>query len=336
MKTSATNRKISGLLTDIRDKKLIPRPEFQRRLVWSNKHKQAFLDTVLSGFPFPEIYIAAGDIDPLTGDRTEMLVDGQQRITTLNQYFTASADLKLSTVKPYADLSDDEKVEFLEYEVVVRDLGKKSITDIKQIFTRINSTKYSLNAMELHNARFDGRFKQFGEQVAANAFFTRHRAFTPGAIRRMDDVRFALVVIVTMLSTYFNRDDELEEYLSRYNDEFAHEDEVKDTTEKVFKFVETLKLPAKSRAWKKADLLTLLVESERLINRDGLELNPTATGQALAEFYRAVDSAPREGGDRDVVAYHLAAVQASNDRVSRVTRGRILRDVMASHASGAK
>src|ERR1039457_4032453 len=85
--TTATNKKLRILLTDIRDGKLIPRPEFQRRLVWTNKDKVKFLETVLEGYPFPEIYIAAGSIDPETGEGTEMLVDGQQRITTLFQYF---------------------------------------------------------------------------------------------------------------------------------------------------------------------------------------------------------------------------------------------------------
>ena len=96
MKTSATSRTIRELLTDIRNETLVPRPEFQRNLVWSNKHKSAFIKTVLDGYPFPEIYIAAGEIDPDTGEATEMLVDGQQRLATLHQYFSVSSDLRLS------------------------------------------------------------------------------------------------------------------------------------------------------------------------------------------------------------------------------------------------
>ena len=90
MKTSATNRKIRVLLTAIRDGSLIPQPEFQRRLVWSNRHKRNFLTTVLEGLPFPEIYVAAGQVDPQTGEGKELLVDWQQRITTLHQYFLGS------------------------------------------------------------------------------------------------------------------------------------------------------------------------------------------------------------------------------------------------------
>src|SRR5579864_4338412 len=157
MRTSATNRRLRLLLTAIRDEKLLPRPDFQRRLVWSNKHKLAFIDTVLQNFPFPEIYVAAGTVDPESGEGTEMLVDGQQRISTLYEYFTASPGLKLPrSLSPYADLTPEQKLAFLEYEVVVRDLGSIPLDEIKEIFQRINSTNYALNAMEIHNSRFEG------------------------------------------------------------------------------------------------------------------------------------------------------------------------------------
>lgn len=169
MKTSGTNRRLRLLLSAIKDGSLIPRPDFQRRLVWTNKHKEEFIRTVLQQYPFPEIYIAAGDVDTETGKGTELLVDGQQRLTTLLQYFSGSSDLRLGTLCPYNGLSQDDKIQFLEYEVVVRDLGKKSIEDIKEVFKRINSTKYSLNAMEIHNARFDGALKQFAEKISKHS-----------------------------------------------------------------------------------------------------------------------------------------------------------------------
>jgi uncharacterized protein with ParB-like and HNH nuclease domain len=62
--------------------------------VWTNKDKVRFLETVLNEYPFPEIYIAAGDVDLETGKGTELLVDGQQRITTLYQYFNGSDELR--------------------------------------------------------------------------------------------------------------------------------------------------------------------------------------------------------------------------------------------------
>ncbi len=228
MKTSATNRKLRILLTAIKSNTLLPKPEFQRRLVWANDDKLNFLKTVLEGYPFPEIYIAAGTVNPDTGEGSEMLVDGQQRMTTLFQYFMGSDELKLKNIiKPYRDLSDPEKINFLEYEVVIRDLGSKTIEEIKEIFKRINSTKYSLNAMEIHNARFDGAFKKFAETVSQNEFFERNRIFTSADVKRMNDVVFCLTVIITILSSYFNRDEEFDKtYLSKYNDEFEYQEDL--------------------------------------------------------------------------------------------------------------
>ena len=133
MRTTATNRKLRLLLTGIRDGSLIPNPAFQRRLVWTNKDKRSFLDTVLKAYPFPEIYIAAGSVNAQTGEGTEMLVDGQQRITTLYQYFTGAKELRLGRdIPPYKRLSEPEKLAFLDYEVVVRDLGSMSTNDIER------------------------------------------------------------------------------------------------------------------------------------------------------------------------------------------------------------
>ena len=98
MDTTASNRRLRVLLTAIGNGTLVPQPDFQRRLVWINKDKVEFIKTVLEGYPFPEIYIAAGSVDTKTGEGAEVLVDGQQRITTLFQYFKGSSDLRLGTI----------------------------------------------------------------------------------------------------------------------------------------------------------------------------------------------------------------------------------------------
>src|SRR6266566_5369801 len=149
--TSGSNKSIWDILNAIRDGRLIPTPPFQRRLVWTNKDKREFIDTVLKGYPFPEIYTAQGDINLETGTGTELLVDGQQRVTTLQQYFEGSRTLRLGKdtsgkdFPRYAELSDEQKRQFLTYVVVVRNLGQISMEEIKEVFKRINATSYSLN-----------------------------------------------------------------------------------------------------------------------------------------------------------------------------------------------
>ena len=334
MKTSATNRRIRNLLIDIQREALIPQPEFQRRLVWSNKHKSAFIDTVLRGYPFPEIYVAAGEVNTDTGEGTELLVDGQQRVTTLKQYFEGSSDLKLSKeVPPYSELGEEAKSNFLEYQVVVRDLGNISITEIEEVFKRINSTNYSLNAMEIHNARFDGEMKQFAEALAQHDFFDKRRVFRTIDIRRMNDTSFALSLIITVMSTYFHRDNELENYLQQYNDEFQEKEQLEEGFSESFIFIDKCGLPDNSRAWRKTDLFALIVEIYRALIKKNKLPSPTEVGERLKKFYMLVDSTRQNGEESEtedsrIVEYYNTTRRATSDRASRINRGKILREVI--------
>ena len=47
MRTASTNKKVREIITAVKGGRLIPRPEFQRRLVWAIKDKNHFLDSVL-------------------------------------------------------------------------------------------------------------------------------------------------------------------------------------------------------------------------------------------------------------------------------------------------
>jgi hypothetical protein len=335
MKTTATNRKIRELLAHLREGKLIPRPDFQRRLVWNNKDKSKFLETVLLNYPFPEVYVAAGEVDVETGEGKELLVDGQQRLTTLRQYFTASPDLILyGGVKPYAELSKEQKENFLQYDVVVRDLGLVDVEILRGVFQRINATRYALNAMEIHNSRFEGEFKAFGEQFAQRPFFENHRVFSASEIRRMQDVRFALTVGATALSTYFNRDDELEDYLRRYNDEFPARADLDRELDAVLEFIDAMNVASTSRLWKKADMFTFAIELHAVLYKRQKQITPARVAPALVEFYARVDNIELRGDtDSPPSRYYKAALQATNDRSSRVARGEILRAVLESTAA---
>lgn len=331
MDTSASNRRLRVLLTAIGNGTLIPQPEFQRRLVWINKDKIEFIKTVLEGYPFPEIYIAAGKVDTKTGEGAEMLVDGQQRITTLFQYFKGSADLRLTHDLPkYESLCEEQQVKFLEYKVVVRDLGNMSIQQIKQVFQRINSTSYGLNAMEIHNARYGGEFKKFSESVAELEFFDEHRIFTSTDVKRMNDTMYCASLTATILSTYFNRDSEVENFLEKFNESFPNQQSTLENIKLVLSFIERLNFPPKTRIYKKADFFTLFTELYKLIITAKVELKAPRVRHELELFLSLVERAATgdDVQDMDIERYHKAALQASNDRGNRIARGEIINKVL--------
>jgi hypothetical protein len=303
--------------------------------VWNNKDKNLFIQTVLEGLPFPEIYIAAGKVDSKTGEGSEVLVDGQQRVSTLFQYFTDSADLRLSAEIPkYSSLPEAKQIEFLEYKVVVRDLGSLPINEIKLVFQRINSTSYGLNAMELNNSRYAGAFKQLADWVASQEVINELGVFSANDVRRMNDLRYCLAMLASILGPYFNRDKEIEDFLSKYDEFVPEEDHIRERVTQVLDLISAMNFPRESRARKKSDFFTLFVELYRYLDNTNQPISASMLREEIDEFFSAVDTtAPDE--ESDPGKYYRATLQASNDRMSRITRGAMISSIIAKAANKA-
>lgn len=326
MKTSPSSLKIRQLIRGMKDGTLVPRPEFQRRIVWTGEDKIKFVDTLLRGYPFPEIYLANGVVDVETGEGTQLIVDGQQRVTTIAHYFDGTLSLPAS-VRPYSMLQTQEKDEFLNYDVAIRDLGNITPEEVIEVFRRINATKYSLNDIEINNAIYTGELMRLAEGLTSHQFFEDHRIFTPTDLKRMGDTKFLLQIIITMLSGYFNRDDSFDEFLSAYNDYFEKRDEIVSRVTNTFAFIDECGFPPKGRFWKKSDFFTAFVELDRALQEE-VNLQPTNVLECLQSFYNEIET---EGADSDnpaVATYYKAALQASNDKGNRIRRGEIICDIL--------
>lgn len=331
MKTAPTNKKIRELITLVNEGRLIPRPEFQRRLVWKIEDKNHFLDSVLNGYPFPEIYIADGDVDLDTGNGTQLLVDGLQRISTLVQYFKGDEDLKLTTVMPYRSLTDEQKSSFLLYDVAVRDLGTIPSGMVVEVFRRLNATSYSLTDMEINNAIYRGAFKEFCEKLSLNKLLTENRIFSALDYRRMGDLKFAIQLVITVLYGYFNRDDLFQEFLERYNDEFPESNFIEQDTNTIFEFIEECGFDRKSRIWRKTDLFTVFIELFVAIIQEKIKLEPSFVVESLNSFFDSVENGPINQNSISSI-YYKSAIQASNDRLNRVRRGMIIGGILRTQS----
>jgi len=339
----ASNRRIGELIDDVVEKRLLVRPFFQRRLVWNNEDKEKFIDTIIKGFPFPEIFVAEGKREGKSTRREKMLVDGQQRLSTAIAYYEGSDDLLYKTIPRFKTLSEDQRTAFLDYFVSVRDLGTASDDVIREIFNRINSTDYALKSMEILNAMFSGAYKQFCEQLSRDNFFERHKVFPKAYRKRMYDLTFCVILVTTILSGYYKRDERNKEYLELYNEEFPQTDLVRVKLDRVFDFVERCGFPDKSRAWKQTDLFTLLVELHTALITEKTELDAPVVGKKLQGFYDRVDQlysnrkVPDEDdvpeGSEAVFTYLKAATKATNDKYARVERAKIIADLLRNEIS---
>jgi hypothetical protein len=327
MKTAPTNKKVREIIQAVKEGKLLPRPQFQRRLVWSRDDKNHFIDSILRGYPFPEIYLADGEVDLETGKGTQLLVDGLQRVSTIIQYFEGDLGLRLTTVPPYHDLQDAEKKAFLQYDVAVRDLGNVDHAEIVEVFKRLNATQYSLLDIEVNNAVYAGALKKYAERLAENPFFEQHQVFNAADLKRMGDLRYTLSIIITLIGGYFNRDDEFETLLSRFNDDFPLEGEIDERVQRVLDFIDECGFGPKSRVWRKADLFTLIVELDHAFTVKQLALQLAPIVESLENFYKRIDNTSDNFSGVPAI-YYKAALQASNDRLNRVRRGLIIAGVL--------
>ncbi len=348
--------KIIDLYNKIDSGLLDTSPDFQRKLVWKKQHKYAFIQTILLNYPFPEIYIASAEMDVQNLKAKEIVVDGQQRLNALIDYIKGKNDFNnQNKVTSFDNLSLEEKKEFLNYSITVKDMKDIGMENIKEIFRRINSTDYSLNANEVINAQFgDGEFAIFCKQLAdkdyevsenetdviidvehrllINDFLKRNNVFSDNDIKRMFDSNYIMLIAATILEgKYFGRNLKINHYLEKYNLEFDSYEEILKKVVNSVKIIDKLKFLEDSYWFNKANLFTLLIEfndlNEANLNLDKLE-------QSLLEMENKVDI--YFNGDEeqikllssDETKYFEVSRQGSHELAAREHRGKVIKDLI--------
>jgi len=335
---TATNKSIIDLYKKIKSNSLILRPSFQRKLVWRKNHKFNFIKTILDNFPFPEIYISTGDINTETMSETEIVVDGQQRLSTIRDYIDGIGDFEnQKTIIPFDKLEEDEKKVFLSYKVIVRELGLLEEIVVKDIFQRINSTEYSLNQMEKINSSYNNNeFLIFSKKLIDNCyeganlelsmiscFFEKNNIFTDNDIRRMLDLQFIMLIVISLEIGYFNRTSEINNFLEKYNESFDIADKTQKELLAIINFINDLSIDKKSYWLNKANIFSLIIELSKI------DLN-TLDKVLVKEKLNYYESLYKNEDFRDerFLKYIEVAKEAVNDKKSRIIRGEFLQNLL--------
>jgi hypothetical protein len=324
---SVTHPTIAEVYQNIRAKKLILKPDFQRRFVWTHDHQEEFLDTIIRGYPFPEIYVCRGDIDVVNLTTTQHVIDGQQRLTTIQLYIEGKEQIPFTKISSFSALNEDEKKEFLSYQVVMRDLGEVDDTLIREIFRRINLTKFKLEDIEVHNAVYDGEFIQAAKDLLGTVDLSAYDVFHESEFTRMADVHFILLVMATLENGgYFPRDNEIENYIAKFNEKYPTRAATSELLKKTFASVDALKLPADSIWFRKSNFFTMVVEfatHEAVLPEDVV-----ARLQALDESILGAKLHPNTEFGR----YYGYMYSGTTGRKARIARA----EVFNKHIFGAK
>lgn len=316
--SSPSTKKISDLIGMIKREELILQPEFQRKLVWATKHKEAFIDTILKGYPFPEIYIAQSGVDLETFQSQQVVVDGQQRLSSIMSY--VNGELNCKNIAPYEKLQTEEKKSFLNYDVVVRDLKEASSDTIKEIFRRINLTQYKLNDIEINNAIYEGEFIGTAKSILDELDEDTFPIFSDNELNRMGDLNYILIIMTTLEEGgYFAGKKDIEDYIIKYDGSYPNSESMRNSMLSVFNRIKSFSLSVDSMWYRKSNFFTLFVE----IARAGTGV-PANIKERLEVFEDKI-LANKGMEENDFGKYYSAMYTGTNSRTARITRGELFK-----------
>ncbi len=206
------SRPIKWVFDEFKKDNLFVDESFQRNYIWIRKDRVSLMETILLGFPIPEIYLWATGTDPNTGETKYSIVDGQQRLRTIGQFIDGK--LKLTDAgleyqdpsyrgKVFDELAPNLRSALWAYKISIRFI-KQAVQrdDIVKMFLRLNRTSNALNPQELRNAEFDGEFLKASEEVASLPFWKKWNVFSEGEVRRMTDIQFASTLLIFIRSGF--------------------------------------------------------------------------------------------------------------------------------------
>ncbi|MBB4377546.1 Protein of unknown function DUF262 [Bradyrhizobium sp. Rc3b] len=155
---------------------LIPAP-FQRKFVWTQRQASRFVESILLGLPVPGIFV-------YLKDKKQLIVDGQQRLITLDRFLSGTWETKtrkqggkdVEVVTPFdlvdvdpawegrtfqkLDKDDRDEIEnYLIHATIFRqDHPKAKDRSIYEVFERINTGGLRLSPQEIRACVSHGTF----------------------------------------------------------------------------------------------------------------------------------------------------------------------------------
>ena len=157
------------------DKNELYVPEYQREFIWTDYRQSRFIESLLLGLPVPLVFVAENQDD----GRFE-IVDGSQRIRTLNAYVTDQLELiglkkltELNNTK-FSQLGMARQRKFKNISMRMIVLNDQTTPEIRnEMFDRINTSGVTLMAMEARRGIYKGPFTDFITKLAKTPLFKK-------------------------------------------------------------------------------------------------------------------------------------------------------------------
>jgi Protein of unknown function DUF262 len=207
---SGTDWTTETILGQIVNENIQLNPRFQRRDAWNKKRKSRFIESIILGFPIPQIFLAHSKEH---GKGKFIVLDGKQRLLTILQFYGKSEATKHNNFA-LTGLEFRPELNGCTYESIKNNVVLSSVIDdlnnqtirttvirswrseslLHKIFLRLNLETTPLSAQELRQALHPGEFvnflddRSFESQVLKKIFKNKNKE----ADFRMRDVELLL------------------------------------------------------------------------------------------------------------------------------------------------
>ncbi|PST96514.1 hypothetical protein C9I87_02915 [Photobacterium iliopiscarium] len=295
------SKDIKWLTDNLRSGVITVDDSYQRKYIWQPKDQIALIETVLLGYPIPEIYLWANDTNPDTGETMYSIVDGQQRLKTIQRFLNNEFKLTRSGIdnldadylgKSFSELTPERKREFWRYQFSSRFINESlSKEEIAKLFLRLNRTSTTLNPQELRNAEFNGLFLKLAAEIAQHDFWTDYCVFTKTDIRRMQDIQFisTLLIFIRMGIEQDNSQRSINKAYDQYNENYPEADDDRALVNDILGVMNTLisgRETLTSVIKKKGHLYYIFVISYHILNLQTIRVvDTTLVANKLEEFF---------------------------------------------------
>lgn len=180
-------------------------PKFQRRNAWTDEKRSKLIESIVMGYPVPEIVLAENP----EKKRSYIVIDGKQRLLTIAgfidntkySYWDRNKLKKLDVRKElnglgYEDIDIDVRREFdnssLRCTVIT---GFSDIQVLYDIFYRLNSGSVSLSTQELRQSLIPGDFANYLLEITNEKQPIHEVMNIEGPDRRFRDIEIILRLI---------------------------------------------------------------------------------------------------------------------------------------------
>lgn len=315
------------------------KPPYQRKPVWSENNRSYLIDSILNGYPVPEVYIQVST--DVTGNTKYFVVDGQQRIRSILDFIEGEYEILESESTSYGgknfpSLPDGIKKDFWDFPIVTRELKTTSDDEVRAVFKRLNKYVIPLNKQELRNATYSGHFIQLISELGDDEYWIDNKIVSPSDVRRMNDLEYISELVIAMLHGIQGKTTEsIDGFYKMYDETFPDKESIKKKFHQIIvKSDEVLGDLRQTRWHHKTEFYSLFLALNRLIDEYQI---PTERHEeirsALCDFSAELDKyiIPKKGESQasDIASeFARTVLEHSTSKDERTRRTNMTRDLI--------